>query len=208
MVFIYRVSGVFMKENGINKKRVSYYRTVYYKTLQGKENSRNLRCRKNGQILARSKIWQAANTVAGSAFDNNANLDHENKIKAAERIAAFKEERRQKHKNKSRREKRTVIEHQSDVDIAPSNASAPKKLEKFHSNAVSIPPAPDNRKFESFHTVDIAPTSNKAPPATPAPEKPKKKTKMVRVKKRVRRHKKETLPDPILIDDSDVDKKK
>ena len=100
MVFIYRVSGIHQKENGINKKRVVYYRTVYYKTLQGKENSRELRCRKNGQILAKSKIWQVANTVAGNVFDNDESLDQQNKIMASEKIAAFKQERKLKHKNK------------------------------------------------------------------------------------------------------------
>ena len=47
MVFIYKMSKVLEKQNGINPTcyRKVYYRTVYYKTLKGKEGWKNLRCR-------------------------------------------------------------------------------------------------------------------------------------------------------------------
>ena len=70
MVFIYKMSKVLEKQNGINPTcyRKVYYRTVYYKTLKGKEGWKNLRCRKNGELLTKEKrkkgfrkAWKAIN---------------------------------------------------------------------------------------------------------------------------------------------------
>ena len=59
MVFIYKVSDVQRKQNGINPKckRWVYYRIVYYKTKTGKDGSKALRCNILGKVYAKSKIW-------------------------------------------------------------------------------------------------------------------------------------------------------
>ena len=116
MVFIYRVSEVKVKKNGINPKcvRNAYYRIIYYKTLKGVDSSRTLRCRKNGELCAKSKIWSIDNTVHESAKKNDKNLDKENKALAMKKVNELKNKRQektaQKREDKIRQERKELRE--------------------------------------------------------------------------------------------------
>ena len=103
------MSKVLEKQNGINPTcyRKVYYRTVYYKTLKGKEGWKNLRCRKNGELLAKSKIWKMANVVTNTFDTDDMEEQKKNERKALERLGKLLTDRKAKawHKKKDAEEK-------------------------------------------------------------------------------------------------------
>ena len=103
------MSKVLEKQNGINPTcyRKVYYRTVYYKTLKGKEGWKNLRCRKNGELLAKSKIWKMANVVTNTFETDDMEEQKKNERKALERLGKLLTDRKAKawHKKKDAEEK-------------------------------------------------------------------------------------------------------
>ena len=121
------------KMNGINPNclRKVYYRIVYYKTLRGKDGSKILRCRKSGEILAKSKIWQMANVVSNTA-ENEAEQKKNEKL-ALEKVDKISGDR--KAKKWQDKKKKEIDAKQKMMDIAkmiakgnqPQNNEKPKK---------------------------------------------------------------------------------
>ena len=82
MVFIYKVSGIQRKRNGINPncKRLVYYRIVYYKTKTGKDGQKVLRCNILGKVYAKSKIWNINDNFPCNPDDENQDNEYLEKI--------------------------------------------------------------------------------------------------------------------------------
>lgn len=118
MVYIYKVSGKQQKQNGINKQRPVYYRTVYFKTNTGKDGKKDLRCNLLGKIYAKSDMWNIDKHAVSSDVEDE-KMEEENKKLATKKVnEARKEKRSEKFMNTQKRKRAADKEEASQNKIA------------------------------------------------------------------------------------------